>query len=139
MVDEESGITNYQDNKNKDKENEWPDGEIEPGFASRSPKAKLNRVNVASDPHFGDELTGLSHTEAKLFHTPAGAKHNLETRMFLHGTDEKHSLSLVSTSFDLEDNLTNVLSKRHVRLILFWQSNDLTITQILEQIYPYKI
>ena len=129
LVEEDSEITNYQDNE--DKENEWPDGEIEPGFASRYPKAKLNRLNVASDPHFGDELTGLSHTEAKLFHTPAGAKHNLETRMFLHSTNEKHSLSLVSTSFDLEDNLTNVLSKRHVRLIRFWQSNALVVYPVI--------
>ena len=129
VEEEESEITNYQDND--DKENELPDGEIEPGFASRYPKAKLNRLNVASDPHFGDELTGLSHTEAKLFHTPTGAKHNLETRMFLHGTDEKHSLSLGSTSFDLEDNIANVVSKRHVRLIRFWQSNALVVYPVI--------
>ena len=103
LVEEESEITNYQDND--DKENELPDGEIEPGFASRYPKAKLNRLNVASDPHFGDELTGLSHTGKKLSHSHRGQNITWKHACFFMAQMKNIAFSLGSTSFDLEDNV----------------------------------
>ena len=102
---------------------------LEPGFASAYTEAKLNQANVASDSHFGDELTGLSHTEAKLFQ--AQTKPETETRLFLHGTKETHSRSLASTSFELEDNITNAFANVHVRVIRFWQSNALVVYPVV--------
>ena len=119
-------LENVENGRNK--ENESPE-DFEPGFASRYAQAKLNHADVASDPHFGDELTGLSHTEAKLFQTEANPE--TETRMFLHGTHEVHSRSLASTSWELEDNITNAFAKSHVRLIRFWQSNALVVYPVI--------
>jgi hypothetical protein len=102
---------------------------LEPGFASVYSEAKLNQADVASDSHFGDELTGLSHTEAKLFQ--AQTKPETETRLFLHGTKETHSRSLASTSFELEDNITNAFANVHVRVIRFWQSNALVVYPVV--------
>lgn len=110
-------------------ENEPSPEDFEPGFASAYAQAKLNHADVASDPHFGDELTGLSHTEAKLFQTEANPE--TETRMFLHGTHEVHSRSLASTSWELEDNITNAFAKVHVRLIRFWQANALVVYPVI--------
>ena len=113
------------ENADETEENEPSPEDFEPGFASAYAQAKLNHADVASDPHFGDELTGLSHTEAKLFQTEANPE--TETRMFLHGTHEVHSRSLASTSWELEDNITNAFAKVHVRLIRFWQANALVV------------
>ena len=59
------------ENEDETEESEPALEDCEPGFASAYAQAKLNHADVASDPHFGDELTGLSHTEAKLFQTEA--------------------------------------------------------------------
>ena len=132
----ESKMGNNIDDTLENVENEDETGEsepspedFEPGFASAYAQAKLNHADVASDPHFGDELTGLSHTEAKLFQTEANPE--TETRMFLHGTHEVHSRSLASTSWELEDNITNAFAKVHVRLIRFWQANALVVYPVI--------
>ena len=117
------------ENADETEENEPSPEDFEPGFASAYAQAKLNHADVASDPHFGDELTGLSHTEAKLFQTEANPE--TETRMFLHGTHEVHSRSLASTSWELEDNITNAFAKVHVRLIRFWQANALVVYPVI--------
>ena len=117
------------ENADETEENEPSPEDLEPGFASAYAQAKLNHADVASDPHFGDELTGLSHTEAKLFQTEANPE--TETRMFLHGTHEVHSRSLASTSWELEDNITNAFAKVHVRLIRFWQANALVVYPVI--------
>ena len=117
------------ENKDETEESEPSPEDFEPGFASAYAQAKLNHADVASDPHFGDELTGLSHTEAKLFQTEANPE--TETRMFLHGTHEVHSRSLASTSWELEDNITNAFAKVHVRLIRFWQANALVVYPVI--------
>ena len=125
----ESKMGNNLDNTLENVENADETGDFEPGFASAYAQAKLNHADVASDPHFGDELTGLSHTEAKLFQTEANPE--TETRMFLHGTHEVHSRSLASTSWELEDNITNAFAKVHVRLIRFWQANALVVYPVI--------
>ena len=51
--------------------------------------------------------------------------------MFLHGTHEVHSRSLASTSWELEDNITNAFAKVHVRLIRFWQANALVVYPVI--------
>ena len=117
------------ENEDETEESEPSPEDFEPGFASAYAQAKLNHADVASDPHFGDELTGLSHTEAKLFQTEANPE--TETRMFLHGTHEVHSRSLASTSWELEDNITNAFAKVHVRLIRFWQANALVVYPVI--------
>jgi hypothetical protein len=117
------------ENEDETEESEPSPENFEPGFASAYAQAKLNHADVASDPHFGDELTGLSHTEAKLFQTEANPE--TETRMFLHGTHEVHSRSLASTSWELEDNITNAFAKVHVRLIRFWQANALVVYPVI--------
>ena len=125
----ESKMGNNLDNTLENVENADETEDFEPGFASAYAQAKLNHADVASDPHFGDELTGLSHTEAKLFQTEANPE--TETRMFLHGTHEVHSRSLASTSWELEDNITNAFAKVHVRLIRFWQANALVVYPVI--------
>ena len=117
------------ENEDETEESEPSPENFEPGFASAYAQAKLNHAGVASDQHFGDELTGLSHTEAKLFQTEANPE--TETRMFLHGTHEVHSRSLASTSWELEDNITNAFAKVHVRLIRFWQANALVVYPVI--------
>lgn len=125
----ESKMGNNLDDTLENVENADETEDFEPGFASAYAQAKLNHADVASDPHFGDELTGLSHTEAKLFQTEANPE--TETRMFLHGTHEVHSRSLASTSWELEDNITNAFAKVHVRLIRFWQANALVVYPVI--------
>ncbi|CAL6436799.1 unnamed protein product [Bathycoccus prasinos] len=103
------------ENEDETEESEPSPEDFEPGFASAYAQAKLNHADVASDPHFGDELTGLSHTEAKLFQTEANPE--TETRMFLHGTHEnaiKHSnlqTSLVKRRIHNEHYKGQFLSK----------------------------
>lgn len=105
----------------------------DPGFAAAYEEAGLNQATVAADAHFGEELTGLSYTEAKLFaegetETKSGVH---ERRMFIHGTRESANRSLTSTSFESEDTLTTAFANCSLSFIRFSQEHAVLVYPVV--------